>query len=94
MLIFKKLSWKNFLSTGNVVNELELNAVTSTLIVGKNGEGKSTMLDALTFALFGKPYRDVNKNQLINSINKKNCWVEVEFFSLSKGNVVIRAWLA
>ena len=90
MLIFKKLSWKNFLSTGNVVNELELNAVTSTLIVGKNGEGKSTMLDALTFALFGKPYRDVNKNQLINSINKKNCWVEVEFEVNARAYRIVR----
>lgn len=69
----------NFLSTGNVVNKVQLNTHRSTLIVGKNGEGKSTILDALTFSLFGKPFRDINKNQLINSINKKNCLVEVEF---------------
>ena len=81
LIIFKTLTWKNFLSTGNVANELQLDSHTSTLIIGKNGEGKSTMLDALTFALFGKPFRDVNKNQLINSINKKNCMVEVKFES-------------
>jgi len=79
VLIFKTVSWKNFLSTGNAENKLRLDEHQSTLIVGKNGEGKSTMLDALTFALFGKPFRDINKNQLINSINKKGCLVEVEF---------------
>jgi DNA repair exonuclease SbcCD ATPase subunit len=79
VLIFKTVSWKNFLSTGNNANELILDKDASTLVVGKNGEGKSTMLDALTFALFGKPFRDINKNQLINSINKKNCLVEVVF---------------
>ena len=79
MLIFKTVLWKNFLSTGNATSKLNLNEYQSTLVVGKNGEGKSTMLDALTFALFGKPFRDINKNQLINSINKKNCLAEVEF---------------
>ena len=79
MLIFRTVTWRNFLSTGNSTNLLNLDANASTLIVGKNGEGKSTMLDALTFALFGKPFRDINKNQLINSINKKNCEVTVEF---------------
>lgn len=90
MLIFKSLRWSNFLSTGNVTNELDLNSSTSTLIVGKNGEGKSTMLDALTFALFGKPYRDINKNQLINSVNKKNCVVEVEFEVNARNYKIIR----
>lgn len=73
------MSWKNFLSTGNAVNKVELNGSSTTLIVGKNGEGKSTILDALTFSLFNKPFRDVNKNQLVNSINQKNCVVEIEF---------------
>lgn len=90
MLIFKTVSWKNFLSTGNVPNSLVLDDHASTLVVGKNGEGKSTMLDALTFALFGKPFRDVNKNQLVNSINKKNCVVEVVFELNSRSYRVVR----
>lgn len=79
MLIFKTISWKNFLSTGAVPNRIELNKHTSTLITGKNGEGKSTILCALTFALFGRPFRNINKGQLVNSINGKNCVVEIEF---------------
>lgn len=79
MIHFKSVSWKNFLSTGNSTNKVQLNRSTSTLIIGKNGEGKSTILDALCFALFGKPFRDIKKNQLINSINQKQCHVEVEF---------------
>lgn len=79
MIIFKTLSWRNFLSTGNSENKILLNKSQSTLVVGRNGEGKSTMLDALTFALFGKPFRNINKPQLINSINGKNCVVEIEF---------------
>ena len=79
MIIFKSVSWKNFLSTGNVANKVNLNEHATTLIVGKNGEGKSTILDALTFSLFNKPFRDINKNQVVNSINQKNCVVEIEF---------------
>ena len=79
MIIFKTLEWKNFLSTGSVPNKLILNKSQSTLVVGRNGEGKSTMLDALTFALFGKPFRNINKPQLINSINGKGCVVEITF---------------
>jgi DNA repair exonuclease SbcCD ATPase subunit len=79
MIIFKTLEWKNFLSTGNSPNKIILNKSQSTLVVGRNGEGKSTMLDALTFALFGKPFRNINKPQLINSINGKNCVVEITF---------------
>lgn len=79
MIQFKSIEWRNFLSTGNSPNKVLLDKTTTTLIVGKNGEGKSTILDALTFALFGKPFRNINKNQLINSINQKQCLVEVEF---------------
>ena len=79
MITFQTISWSNFLSTGNVPNKIKLNTHGSTLITGKNGEGKSTILCALTFALFGRPFRNVNKNQLVNSINKKNCLVEVTF---------------
>lgn len=79
MIVFKTIRWKNFLSTGNQFNEINLDKHKSTLITGKNGEGKSTILCALTFGLFGKPFRNVNKGQLINSINQKNCLVEIEF---------------
>ena len=79
MIVFKSVSWKNFLSTGNSESKVELNKHSTTLIVGKNGEGKSTILDALTFSLFNKPFRDVNKGQLVNSINQKNCLVEIIF---------------
>ena len=79
MIIFKSVEWKNFLSTGNTPNKVLLNKSSTTLIIGKNGEGKSTILDALCFALFGKPFRNINKGQLINSINNKNCLVVIEF---------------
>jgi DNA repair exonuclease SbcCD ATPase subunit len=79
MIIFKTVRWKNFLSTGNSFTEINLCNSKSTLIVGQNGSGKSTMLDAISFALFGKPHRNINKPQLINSINNKACVVEVEF---------------
>ena len=79
MIFFKTLRWKNFLSTGNVFTEIDLCKSTTTLIVGENGAGKSTILDALTFALFGKPFRKVNKPQLLNSITRKDLVVEIEF---------------
>lgn len=79
MIIFKTLEWRNFLSTGNTPNKIDLNRSTTTLVIGRNGEGKSTMLDALTFALFGKPFRNINKPQLVNSINGKNAVVTIEF---------------
>ena len=79
MILFKKLRWKNFLSTGNFFTEIDLNKHNTTLIVGENGAGKSTILDALSFALFGKAFRNVNKPQLINSITQKGLVVEVEF---------------
>ena len=79
MIIFNKVRWKNFLSTGNVFSEINLTGAKTNLIVGTNGAGKSTILDALTFSLFGKPFRKINKPSLVNSINEKDCLVEVEF---------------
>ena len=79
MIKFKTIRWKNFLSTGNHWTEVKLNEFDNTIIVGTNGAGKSTILDALTFALFSKPYRKINKGQLVNSTNEKDCRVEIEF---------------
>lgn len=79
MIKFKSVSWQNFLSTGNETTVVQLDRSPTTLIVGANGSGKSTLLDALSFALFGKPHRDINKPQLVNTINNKNCVVEIEF---------------
>ena len=90
MIIFESIEWKNFLSTGNSANKVLLNKSTTTLIIGKNGEGKSTILDALCFSLFGKPFRNINKGQLINSINQKNCLVEIKFSVNNKNYKVIR----
>ena len=83
MIIFQKIRYKNFLSSGNQITEIHLNKSKSTLIVGQNGSGKSTALDALSFALFGKAHRNITKEQLINSINKKDCLTEV-FFKIGK----------
>ena len=90
MIKFKKLRWKNFLSTGNEFTEIDLGSNKSTLIVGQNGSGKSTILDALSYALFAKPHRNIIKNQLPNSINKRNCVVEVEFNVGSSQYKIIR----
>ena len=79
MILFEKIRWKNFLSTGNQFSEIDFQKSSTTLIVGSNGAGKSTVLDALTFALFGKPFRKINKPQLPNSTNERDCRVEVEF---------------
>ena len=79
MINFEKVRWKNFLSTGNNFTEIELNRNNTTLIIGENGAGKSTILDALCFGLFGKPFRNINKSQLLNSINNTGALVEVEF---------------
>ena len=79
MIQFQKLRYKNFLSTGNNFTEVNFQETPTTLVVGTNGAGKSTMLDALSFGLFGKPHRKISKNQIVNSINQKNCVVEVEF---------------
>lgn len=91
MIVFKLLRYKNFLSTGNSWTEVDLNQHRTTLVIGDNGSGKSTMLDALSFTLFGKPHRNINKHQLVNSINNKDCEVEVTFsvgmneFKVSRG---------
>jgi DNA repair exonuclease SbcCD ATPase subunit len=90
MIVFKSVQWSNFLSTGNSPNKVLLNKSTTTLIIGKNGEGKSTILDALCFSLFGKPFRNINKGQLVNSINGKKCVVEVEFDINGKEYKIIR----
>ena len=88
--MFNKVRWKNLLSTGNYFTEVNLNTNSNTLIVGENGSGKSTMLDALCFALFGKAFRNINKPQLLNSINGKDCVVEVEFDTGNKSYKVVR----
>jgi len=79
MITFKKIRYKNFLSSGNSFTEIDLNKSNTTLIIGQNGSGKSTFLDALTFSLFSKSFRGINKPQLINSTNDKDCLVEIEF---------------
>ena len=79
MITFHKIRWKNFLSTGNQFTEINFESAQTTLIIGSNGAGKSTVLDALTFSLYGKPFRKINKPQLPNSVNEKDCRVEVEF---------------
>ena len=90
MIKFKKLRWKNFLSTGNSFTEVDFTTYKTTLVVGHNGAGKSTMLDALAFALFGKAHRNISKPQLVNSINNKSCLVEVEFSVLGSLLKVVR----
>jgi len=89
MIIFEKVRWKNFLSTGNAFTEINLTRNKSTLIIGENGAGKSTILDALSFGLYGKPFRKVNKVQLLNSINQKGLEVEIEF-KIGKRNFLVK----
>ena len=79
MIIIEKIRWRNFLSTGNVFSEIDLTSKRTNLIVGSNGAGKSTILDALTFSLFARPFRKISKSMLINSINEKDCVAEIEF---------------
>ena len=79
MIIFEKIRWKNFLSTGNVFSEIDFTEGRTNLIVGSNGAGKSTILDALTFSLFARPFRKISKSMLVNSINEKDCVAEIEF---------------
>ena len=90
MITFQKIRWKNFLSTGNQFTEIDFQEKNTNLIIGTNGAGKSTMLDALTFVLFNKPFRKINKPQLINSTNEKDCLVEIEFEINSRQYIVRR----
>lgn len=90
MIIFKTVRWKNLLATGSQFTEVQLNRSPSTLITGENGAGKSTFLEALCVGLFGKPFRNINKPQLVNSINKKDCVIEIEFDIGEKQYKVIR----
>lgn len=89
MIYFRTIRWKNFLSTGNAFTEVSLDRSPSTLVLGENGSGKSTILDALTYALFNKPFRNISKPQLINSINGKKLLVEVEF-DIGKKHYLVR----
>jgi len=90
MITFKEIRYKNFLSSGNIFTAINLHKEEQTLIIGENGAGKSTILDAITFALFGKPFRNINKPQIINSVNGRDCLVEVDFISFSKNYKIIR----
>jgi len=90
MITFQKIKWKNFLSTGDHWSEIDFQGHTTNLVVGTNGSGKSTMLDALTFVLFNKPFRKINKSQLVNATNEKDCCVEVEFSVNNKDYLVRR----
>jgi DNA repair exonuclease SbcCD ATPase subunit len=89
VIIFKKIRWKNLLSTGNVFFELPLNTTKTTLFLGKNGSGKSTLLDAFMFCLYGRAYRNINKAELVNSINKNDFVVEIEF-DIDKHSFMVR----
>ena len=90
MIFFRNVKWKNLLSTGNNFTEIKLDNRDNTLVVGENGSGKSTLLDALCFGLFGKAFRSINKPNLVNSINQKDCIVEVEFDTNNKSYKIIR----
>ena len=90
MIIFRYVRWRNLLSTGNYFTEIKLDNTSNTLVVGENGSGKSTMLDALCFGLFGKPFRSIVKPNLVNSINQKECMVEIEFDTGNKSYKIIR----
>jgi DNA repair exonuclease SbcCD ATPase subunit len=90
MLVFRYVRWRNLLSTGNYFTELKLDNTSNTLVVGENGSGKSTMLDALCFGLFGKPFRSIVKPNLVNSINSKDTVVEIEFDTGNKSYKIVR----
>ncbi len=90
MLVFHKIKWRNFLSTGNQWTEVDFEKHNTNLIIGTNGAGKSTVLDALTFALFNRPFRKINKPQLVNTTNEKDCLVEIEFSANNRDYLVRR----
>ena len=90
MIEFKNIRWKNFLSTGNQWTEIDFQEKHTNLVIGTNGAGKSTMLDALTFVLFNKPFRKINKPQLVNTVNERDCLVEIEFEVNSRSYLVRR----
>ena len=90
MIVFKNVRWKNFLSTGNVWTEIQLDRSSNTLIIGENGSGKSTLLDALCFGLFNKPFRLIKKNQMVNTINQSDCVIEIEFAVGTRNYKVVR----
>ena len=90
MIIFRYVKWKNLLSTGNYFTEIRLDQNPQTLIIGENGSGKSTLLDALCFGLFGKAFRPINKPQLLNSINGKDCLVEIGFDTNNRSYKIVR----
>ena len=90
MIRFKKIKWKNFLSTGNQWTEIDFEKSSTTLIIGSNGAGKSTVLDALTFVLFNKPFRKITKSQLVNTVNEKDCNVEIDFTVGTRDYRVVR----
>ena len=90
MITFRNIRWRNFLSTGNIFTEIRLDESPNTLIIGQNGSGKSTLLDAITFALFGKAFRKINKPLLVNSVNEKDCVVEIEFETNGKRYKIVR----
>ena len=91
MLTFKKIKWKNFLSTGDHWTEVNFQDSHTNIVIGTNGAGKSTMLDALTFVLFNKPFRKITKSQLVNTVNEKDCCVEIEFTVNSRDYLVRRS---
>lgn len=90
MITFKSIEYKNFLSTGNIANKILLNTHKTTMLIGLNGQGKSSIIDALTFALYGKPFRNISKGQLVNSITAKNTLTTVEFDTGGSSYKVIR----
>ena len=89
MIIFEEIKWKNFLSTGNHWTEIDFQKHQTNMVIGKNGAGKSTMLDALTFVLFNKPFRKINKGQLVNTSNERDCLVEIKF-SVNNRDYLVR----